>query len=313
MDRPACPWCGSSGVLKWGRPAGRQRFRCRSCGKTFTGLTGTIRAHLHHRDRWYGLGGCLRESLSVRASGRILGVHYSTAFRWRHRALTRIRVLNRGLLFAHINVSLSGDFGRKCRLLAWIVRFRRTSRRYETNYLTWFSWRDQAEELEDELLHRPPNGLHGLRDGTQGSLQDGLPGGLRHGPQHEPSEGPRHGPQCGTPNGSWDRPQHETSEGPRHGPQHGTPNGPWDRPQHGLSKGSPGSSPFVRPTPMHSATEHRNCGNGAALLALGERWWAHQRSSGGRMAFSSGVLSGGTARSHPVTIAVREWGSDSTR
>lgn len=41
--REACPRCGSGGIIKFGfQPDGVRRWRCRSCGKTFTPATGTI-------------------------------------------------------------------------------------------------------------------------------------------------------------------------------------------------------------------------------------------------------------------------------
>ena len=83
----ACPHCYSGEVLLWGKDGGIQRYRCRSCHKTFNALTGTPLAHLRHRDAWLTYGQALIDGLSVRKAARLSGVHRTTAFRWRHRML----------------------------------------------------------------------------------------------------------------------------------------------------------------------------------------------------------------------------------
>lgn len=45
--RPACPHCASCQIVKNGSADGLQRFKCRSCAKTFNALTGTPLARLH--------------------------------------------------------------------------------------------------------------------------------------------------------------------------------------------------------------------------------------------------------------------------
>jgi transposase-like protein len=49
-----CPRCGSEAVCRWGRaspprgaPSGSQRWRCRSCGRTYSTRTGTVLAGIH--------------------------------------------------------------------------------------------------------------------------------------------------------------------------------------------------------------------------------------------------------------------------
>lgn len=34
-DRPSCPYCGGSHVIKYGHKNGKQRFLCKDCQKTF--------------------------------------------------------------------------------------------------------------------------------------------------------------------------------------------------------------------------------------------------------------------------------------
>ena len=65
-----------------------QRFKCRRCGITFNGLTGTPLARLRHHQKWLEQAKVLEDGLSVRKAAVRLGVHRTTAFRWRHRFLT---------------------------------------------------------------------------------------------------------------------------------------------------------------------------------------------------------------------------------
>ena len=34
-DRPSCPYCGETHIIKYGRIRGKRRFQCCSCGQTF--------------------------------------------------------------------------------------------------------------------------------------------------------------------------------------------------------------------------------------------------------------------------------------
>jgi len=90
--QPVCPHCNSAVIYRHGRANGLQRYRCRSCGKTFNGLTGTPLARLHHRDRWFDYLDCMIDAKSVRRAAATAGVHRNTSFRWRHRFLMAAQV-----------------------------------------------------------------------------------------------------------------------------------------------------------------------------------------------------------------------------
>ncbi|EOG8236416.1 IS1595 family transposase [Pseudomonas aeruginosa] len=85
---PQCPGCASAHLVRNGQATGLQRFKCRGCGITFNGLTGTPLARLRHRGKWLEQAEVLEEGLSVRKAAARLGVHRTTAFRWRHRFLS---------------------------------------------------------------------------------------------------------------------------------------------------------------------------------------------------------------------------------
>ncbi|WP_166726953.1 IS1595 family transposase [Crenobacter cavernae] len=81
----ACPHCSGTSFCRWGfTHAKEQRYRCRDCGKSFTGLTGTALCHIHDKRQLLANAQCMKDRLSVRAAAKQLGVHRNTAFRWRH-------------------------------------------------------------------------------------------------------------------------------------------------------------------------------------------------------------------------------------
>ncbi len=105
---------------------------------------------MKYRDKWAEQSWCLREGLSVRASARLLGVHPSTAFRWRHRFLSALRASEKPRLIGVAEVTVANLITYRWRLMRWGGRFRGVAARYYANYLAWFSFVDQACELGPE-------------------------------------------------------------------------------------------------------------------------------------------------------------------
>ena len=91
--KPSCPSCTAVGVRRWGFADGLQRFRCKTCQRSFTLLTGTPLAPLRRRDLWLDHAQLLHEGSSIRVAARRLGVHRNTSLRWRHRWLINPRDL----------------------------------------------------------------------------------------------------------------------------------------------------------------------------------------------------------------------------
>jgi transposase-like protein len=82
-----CPHCSHERWCRWGVSDGLQRYRCKSCLKTFNALTKSPLSRLRHKQEWMVFSTCLREGCSVRKSAALCGIDASTAFRWRHRFL----------------------------------------------------------------------------------------------------------------------------------------------------------------------------------------------------------------------------------
>jgi transposase-like protein len=87
-ERKRCPRCEGQTFYRHGFANGLQRYRCRSCGVTFNGLTGTPLARLRLKNRWLAYCDCLRDpACTVHSAAAKVGVHPNTSFRWRHRFL----------------------------------------------------------------------------------------------------------------------------------------------------------------------------------------------------------------------------------
>jgi transposase-like protein len=80
-----CPRCGCARVHSCGQASGLQRFRCLGCGRSYNALTGTPLARLRKKEHWLAYLQCVLESRTVREAARVVGVHRTTSFRWRHR------------------------------------------------------------------------------------------------------------------------------------------------------------------------------------------------------------------------------------
>ncbi len=46
-ERPDCPYCGNTHVIKYGHRKGKQRFLCHDCKQTFMFSTNTLMAYSH--------------------------------------------------------------------------------------------------------------------------------------------------------------------------------------------------------------------------------------------------------------------------
>ena len=91
-DLPDCPHChAEAGCLRpWGFTRGLARYRCQSCHRTCSALTGSALARLQHPEQWCAYAQALIDGLSVRAAAQICGISKNTSFLWRHRFLALI-------------------------------------------------------------------------------------------------------------------------------------------------------------------------------------------------------------------------------
>lgn len=90
MDR--CPNCGSEKIYKYGfTEAGRQRYRCHSCHKTFSWSSGNLfRNTKLDDDQWYRFAECFVYQLSLPKCAEICDVCLKTAWFMRFRMMELI-------------------------------------------------------------------------------------------------------------------------------------------------------------------------------------------------------------------------------
>lgn len=83
-----CPHCHSIEIVKNGTQANKQRYKCKSCNKTFTILSDTFLAWTKKDFQvWKKFVYCMIEGFSVRKSATICKINRNTAFVWRHKIL----------------------------------------------------------------------------------------------------------------------------------------------------------------------------------------------------------------------------------
>jgi transposase-like protein len=86
-ETPACAHCHGVRVVCNGSASGLQRYKCRTCCRTFNALSTTPLARLRMKAKWLRQQDVLLQGLSVSKAAAALDVATTTAFRWRHRFL----------------------------------------------------------------------------------------------------------------------------------------------------------------------------------------------------------------------------------
>jgi transposase-like protein len=90
VDSFGCPHCDNRDVVRWGHASDLPRYRCKTCKRTFNALTKTPLAHLRMKDKWGSQTQAMIDGVSTAKAAARCGVHYTTAFRWRHRFLASL-------------------------------------------------------------------------------------------------------------------------------------------------------------------------------------------------------------------------------
>tara|TARA_R110001592_G_scaffold269205_1_gene535548 strand:- start:937 stop:1860 length:924 start_codon:yes stop_codon:yes gene_type:complete len=80
-----CPHCDSHELNRWGMTKqGIQRFKCKSCCKTFNALADSPLYRMRKADKWIEYTKLMWEGVSLRKSAKALNITLRTSFRWRH-------------------------------------------------------------------------------------------------------------------------------------------------------------------------------------------------------------------------------------
>ncbi|MCT4614469.1 MAG: IS1595 family transposase [Marinifilaceae bacterium] len=87
-----CPHCNSKEIVSYGFRNEAQRYKCKSCGKTYNILTNSPLAKLRLKKKWLKYCECLKSGYSIRKTAEICGINKNTALKWRHRFLENNKV-----------------------------------------------------------------------------------------------------------------------------------------------------------------------------------------------------------------------------
>ncbi|MFU2509834.1 IS1595 family transposase [Pseudoalteromonas sp. ASV78] len=80
-----CAHCDSHNLNRWGMTKqGIQRFKCKSCNKTFNALADSPLYRMKKAEKWIEYTKLMWEGVSLRKSAKALNITLRTSFRWRH-------------------------------------------------------------------------------------------------------------------------------------------------------------------------------------------------------------------------------------
>jgi len=112
-----CPHCGNDQWIRFGNYRGMQRYRCKSCNKVFTALTGTSAHWIHSKKKWEIYLDCMLQGLTLHQCAKRAGISYKTSFDWRHKMLRSLKHIGcsklTGVIEADETFFLSSRQGKK--------------------------------------------------------------------------------------------------------------------------------------------------------------------------------------------------------
>ena len=91
-----CPHCGHSKYVKFGYKSGSQRYKCKSCKRSFTEYSGTWMAGIHHKKKIDDYMQLMLEEKSLDKIKEELDINKKTAFDWRHKILSSVSTTDKG-------------------------------------------------------------------------------------------------------------------------------------------------------------------------------------------------------------------------
>lgn len=86
----SCYHCKSQLIIRSGFDRGTQRYRCKSCRKTFKASVGTPMHGLHKKEKIRQYLKALHKGMSVRKAAKYVGISKNTSFAWRHKLLSSL-------------------------------------------------------------------------------------------------------------------------------------------------------------------------------------------------------------------------------
>ena len=93
--KPDCPYCSSHTVIRYGHKCRKQRFYCKSCGKTFVPTTHTIMSNSHFpAEAWREVIGDTVHGDAIDYTAKRIGCSHQAVFDMRHKVLLALQQLS---------------------------------------------------------------------------------------------------------------------------------------------------------------------------------------------------------------------------
>ena len=93
-DKPDCPYCGSHTIICYGHKCRKQRFFCKSCGRTFVPTTHTIMSNSHFpAEAWREVISDTVRGNAIDYTAQKLGCSHQAVFDMRHKVLMALQQL----------------------------------------------------------------------------------------------------------------------------------------------------------------------------------------------------------------------------
>lgn len=103
-DNPICPQCESEKIIKHGFFKGKQRYKCKCCGKTFNIFTNTILSWSHFKEKWDDFLFQMKSQATLRDAEDKIGVSYGALFYWRHKLMNLLKSEEEELMKGNIEI-----------------------------------------------------------------------------------------------------------------------------------------------------------------------------------------------------------------
>ena len=91
-----CVYCHDKHLRKVGKQAGRQRYQCVKCSRTFCDVTNTPMYRTRYPDKWPNYLRCMIQGYPLQKSAELTGISLSTSFEWRHKILHALTLIASG-------------------------------------------------------------------------------------------------------------------------------------------------------------------------------------------------------------------------
>ncbi len=86
----SCPKCASTSFCKHGKDNNIQRYRCKTCGKTFKETINTPLHWIHRKEKMSLYVWTMHNRQSIRSAAITVEISTSTSFSWRHKLLSSL-------------------------------------------------------------------------------------------------------------------------------------------------------------------------------------------------------------------------------